>query len=694
MKRLKIYVVIFSFLISFEASSQAFTPGNVVVCRIGNGTSSITGDLTVPVFLDEYTPSGTFVRTIAMPTTSVGTNRGITMWGGTRNIMGMMTLSADKQYLAIAGYDAPAGSDANVILLSTPVPARVIGLIKYDGQVNTTTAVTNWSDNNAFNAAVTTNGIDIWCAGQGTINGGIRYTSLGAATSTQVAGTPTALRTISIQNGQLYTSVGDVFAVGSGIPITSGQTTTALGLGSGSKNQFYLADLNPLIAGPDVLYLADQTNGLRKFSLIAGVWTLNGTIGAGADSYKGLTAIVNGNSVTLFATRKGANATSIGGGDLVSITDNTGYNGAFGGTPAVLSTVPTDMASFRGVALAPVQAPACPVPSSLAAFNITPSGAQFQWNAVNGSAGYQYALTTTPTPPLSGTPITTPFYTATGLSQGQTYYFHVRTDCGNFTNSSWSTVSFVAACSAPPVPAIRNVGYTEEVTWLPVYGASGYEYALSSGATPPSSGTPTTDTGFTITSLASVTHYYIHVRTKCAPGVYSAWTTTGFTTPCLGPVVSSTVSGDDYQFTWNRVNEGGGYEYALTNYPTPPLGGTPVGDTSIHFPGLDGGTTYYFHVRTKCTKGNGLSPWTTVRFQTTGLDAYPNPVSNTLTIKIYGLAVPKGQVVISDVMGRVVKQLTLTNNSVDVNVMDLASGVYLVTYRDGTTKFMVKVLKN
>ena len=52
----------------------AFTPGNIVIYRVGDGTSSLvnTGNA---VFLDEYTPSGTLVQSIALPTADSGTNQ-------------------------------------------------------------------------------------------------------------------------------------------------------------------------------------------------------------------------------------------------------------------------------------------------------------------------------------------------------------------------------------------------------------------------------------------------------------------------------------------------------------------------------------------------------------------------------------------------------------------------------------------
>ena len=86
---------------------------------------------------------------------------------------------------------------------------------------------------------------------------------------------------------------------------------------------------------------------------MGGTWIANGTVGTGTDAYRGLTGVVSGGSVMLFAVRGGGSGAT-GGGELVSLSDAAGYNGAFGGTPTSLVKAPT-MVSFRGVALAPHQ---------------------------------------------------------------------------------------------------------------------------------------------------------------------------------------------------------------------------------------------------------------------------------------------------------------------------------------------------
>jgi hypothetical protein len=142
--------------------------------------------------------------------------------------------------------------------------------------------------------------------------------------------------------------------VGTGLPTTSGQTIVNLpGIPiGGSPHAFFFADLDGT-PGLDTLYVADDAvvGGIEKYSLVTGNWTWKGTVGAPTDAYRGITGLVKGTSVTLYATRKGG-TTAVGGGELVTIVDASGYNGAFSGTPMLLATAATNTA-FRGVALAP-----------------------------------------------------------------------------------------------------------------------------------------------------------------------------------------------------------------------------------------------------------------------------------------------------------------------------------------------------
>jgi hypothetical protein len=169
--------------------------------------------------------------------------------------------------------------------------------------------------------------------------------------TTQLSTTVTNLRQGAIFGSQLFVtdssgSAVRLGAVGTGLPTTAGQAIVNIpGFPlTGSPYGFFFADLDPATPGLDVLYVADDSLGLTKYSLVGGTWTANGTVGTATDAYRGLTGVVSGTAVALYATR--------GGSQLVALADSSGYNGAFAGTPSVLATVVTN-AAFRGVALAP-----------------------------------------------------------------------------------------------------------------------------------------------------------------------------------------------------------------------------------------------------------------------------------------------------------------------------------------------------
>ena len=76
-------------------AANAFTPGNVVIYRVGDGSGSLvnTGN---PVFLDEYTPTGTLVQSIALPTATAGANHRL-IASGTAKTNGTLPLTVQEQ---------------------------------------------------------------------------------------------------------------------------------------------------------------------------------------------------------------------------------------------------------------------------------------------------------------------------------------------------------------------------------------------------------------------------------------------------------------------------------------------------------------------------------------------------------------------------------------------------------------------
>lgn len=92
----------------------------------------------------------------------------------------------------------------------------------------------------------------------------------------------------------------------------------------------------------------------------------------------------------------------------------------------------------------------CNTPAGLTASGITTTDANLSWGATTGALSYEYAVTTSATPPSSGTNTATTFYAASGLTPNTTYYIHVRSVCAGSTFSGWASTSFETSQETEP----------------------------------------------------------------------------------------------------------------------------------------------------------------------------------------------------------------------------------------------------
>jgi Secretion system C-terminal sorting domain len=358
----KLLLVFTTFFLSHLIFAQAFTEGNLVIYRVGDGVSSLanTGN---PVFLDEYTPTGTLVQSKALPTTVSGANKQC-IASGTASSEGLITRSENGRYLTFTGYARDLGGVGNVTATTSAVVGRTIGVVGNDGIINTSTSLSDFASANNIRSAVTDNGSQFWVAGAAAaLSPGTAYATLAATTSTPISTTLSNIRQINIFGGQLFVSTSvlgstRINTVGTGLPTTSGQAITGLPTFPtlGSMFSFVLFDMDVVTPGYDVIYVVgDDAIALTKYSLVAGTWVSNGVVGVATDTYRGLTARLTGSTVTLYATRKGGTAAA-GGGEFVSLVDASGYNGAFSAVPSVIVTAGVSKA-FRGIAFAPIVPP-------------------------------------------------------------------------------------------------------------------------------------------------------------------------------------------------------------------------------------------------------------------------------------------------------------------------------------------------
>jgi hypothetical protein len=107
------------------------------------------------------------------------------------------------------------------------------------------------------------------------------------------------------------------------------------------------------------------------------------------------------------------------------------------------------------------------------------------------------------------------------------------------------------------------------------------------------------------------------------------------------------------------------------------------------------GINYY---RLRLTDASGHTSYTAtvtafVKAGTFTVEAYPNPVSDVLTVVLHGTAGNNPTLNITDVTGKVVKTITITGNQVTVDMSGIAAGMYLVKYSDDQHTQTIKVNK-
>ncbi|PZU07238.1 Calx-beta domain-containing protein [Sphingomonas sp.] len=314
---------------------SAFAAGNLVVFRIGTGEASLTNAATA-VFLDEYTPQGTLVQSIAMPTNASGVNYAL-VGSGTASSEGILNLSTDGQYLLLAGFNAALGTTG--VNSSSAATGRVVGRVAADGTIDTSTILSISSD---IRSVASVDGGSFYI-GTSTAT---YYESLGSTAGTALVSQNT--RDVEIYGGQLYyTTASTAGSVGAGLPTTSGQTATpfTFSVSPGSNlGDFYLADLDGT-PGNDTLYVVDSSNGLEKYSLVAGTWVKNSAVkvltdGTSVTGYEGLTVSISGSTVTAYVSTPTR---------ILSLVDTSGFNQAMSTTS--LTSVVDRTTGFSGQAI-------------------------------------------------------------------------------------------------------------------------------------------------------------------------------------------------------------------------------------------------------------------------------------------------------------------------------------------------------
>ena len=375
MKKIFFFTLIafFAWNNSLHAQGKPFTEGNLVLYRLGDGTSTYALDKTnaVPAFLDEYgfDEDGLLdlIQSIALPT-EIDANTGNKRCNGVPGTvnMGYINRSADGLYLVAGGFDIELGGGPWG--KAATAANRVVAVVDANGNINTTTALTDAFSTKDLRSVISTNGTDIWLAGNNstTYNDGyVRYTTKGSTTSIKVNGL--TARIFGEFKNQLYVSAQErIYTVGSGFPKESADVTditetpnASLGITATNPNgyDFCFADLDAANPGTkQVLYFTNSNGTLQKYSFVNNVWVFNGDY-TGITTPRSLECKVVQDGVELYIVCE-ASTSALGNGKLYKFKDIAGYNKAFeqDGNPIKLLDWSDNLyKAMRSVAWAPLK---------------------------------------------------------------------------------------------------------------------------------------------------------------------------------------------------------------------------------------------------------------------------------------------------------------------------------------------------
>ena len=221
------------------------------------------------------------------------------------------------------------------------------------------------------------------------------------------------------------------------------------------------------------------------------------------------------------------------------------------------------------------------------------------WDAVDGATNYAVLMKSGSAWTTLGTSGKNTAYTATGLTNGQKYYFAVKA----YSGGSWSAAS--GAVAATPVYNIvpQNVKSSAgdgkvTLTWDKVDGATNYAVFLRKGTAWLKIGTTGTGTAFTSRGLPNGGKYFYMIKSY-VDGAWSGESATVSAIPrCITPQNVKAFAGDGkVTLTWEKVDGASNYAIFLRKGSTWLKIGSSGASTTFTSRGLPNGGKYYYIVK-------------------------------------------------------------------------------------------------
>jgi hypothetical protein len=371
----------------------------------------------------------------------------------------------------------------------------------------------------------------------------------------------------------------------------------------------------------------------------------------------------------------------------------------------------TDYSLWSKISFSTIYNP-CPYPGGITVSTPTASDANFSWSAVTGSQGYYYLisqLSTAPTVP--GTLTTATSGSVSGLVGGANYYLYLRNICSPTSNSDWTRYQFMMPeCAIPGSVLTTTITDTSaDFIWGVSANSSYYEYQVDPNYAPPigtSGFSSTTGMSAHVEHLIPQTKYYVHLRSRCFIADSSAWLLDSLQTKvgCLVPdvkVVNPNTTNPSV--SWDAVPNAIAYEYLVNSNSSFPAFGNETSNLTVPPITLaNDGRDYYVHVRAKCNSQFNFSKWNTQPLRSSGVNvvnvnndkgifAYPNPAKDMVTVKVAGSINENAVIQITDITGKLLREVKVKTAITDVNLASIPAGIYMLKYVDNDYSQVIKL---
>ena len=415
---------------SGSISVSGFTAGNLVINRIGNGSTAL-GNTASSINVLELNTSGTTQQTIS--TLFTGSNLLTETGSGTSNGY----LNSYNTSLSVPGYNT-ALTTAGVVALNTKATnilgtgATVINRVVFP----TSGSPLPFTANN-FRSIIPTSATTFYASGAGSSStGGIWYYN--GTSYTQVSTTQTNTRNVEIFNGNLYYSTGSgttgIYQVGSGLPTASGQTATLIAAATSPYGFSISPDGNTMYVADDAAVSGNTGGGIQKWTKSGSTWTRQYTFAVQA---RGITVDYSGNNPVIYATTV-VISPIVDNNKIIKIEDT----GSSASSSDILSAGTNYI--FRGVDFAPAAAPSAPTIGTLSQTTCASATGSVE---LTGLPSGQWRIYGFPSGSAVGTGSST---TISGLAAG-TYTFIVTSYTGR-TSSASASATISTQPGAPGYP--------------------------------------------------------------------------------------------------------------------------------------------------------------------------------------------------------------------------------------------------